>query len=444
MTDNLHIDTLAAGRRPLKDTDSADTSTTRDPNLRHIMVDDPATGRRPAAVPADLWNHGGAHQKWSVDDLTLGRHPMGSDPLSALLATAGFYAPLKSTLVLTRGSGDPTYSRATVAWEFDNSGYLVEVPSDVSRFGGARLSPVCAWYDSAGTANFPRGCNNNALADANGATVVYISDGYSNCGKTGSARNFAKTTHNGQFCGVADLNGLMWEVSPGITCVSGTKAITGVTLSNPVDLLIVGHGRTTGEIVQITSIVGTTQLNDKLYKCTVVDADHITLDGVDGAGMTAYSSAGTLTYGTFYVLNTSYAAKNLTGSNTLATDQWGATGVAAHSSAIVPTFRTDYAQNDFSKRYGKSTNQVLSAAASGDGWTLTGLGVPLSTGISDGTSGTDLFGADYFYQYIRNELCLLSGAAWSSGSNAGVWAGHWANARTASGANAGFRAASYL
>lgn len=308
----------------------------------------------------------------------------------------------------------------------------------------ATTNAWCAWYDAAGTNNFPKGCNNNALKDTNDTTVVYQSDGYSNSGKTGSAANFAKTTHNGQNCGVADLNGLMWEVSPGITCVSGTRAITGITLSNPVDLLIVGHGRATGEIVMVTGIVGTTQLNDKLYKCTVVDADHITLDGVDGSGMTAYTSGGTLTYGTFYTLNTSAAAKNLTGENTLATDQFGATGVAAHSSAIVPTFRTDYAQNAFDKRYGKSTNQVLSAATSGAGWMLTGLGIPLSTGISDGSSGTNLFGNDYMYQYIRNELCLISGATWSHGSNAGVWAVVWNYARTGSNDNVGFRAASYL
>ncbi len=362
--------------------------------------------------------------------------------LSSPLNSSEFYAPLTHSLVLTRGTGDPTYSRVTVAWEFDYNGYLVEIPSGVARFGGARLSPVCAWYDAAGNTNFPKGCNNNALKDTNDTTVVYQSDGYSNCGKTGSATNFAKTTHNGQNCGVADLNGLMWEVSPGVTCVSGTKAITGVTLSNPVDLLIVGHGRTTGEIVMVTDIVGTTQLNNKLYKCTVVDADHITIDGVDGSGMTAYSSPGTLTYGTFYALNISYAAKNLTGSNTLATDQWGATGVAAHSSAIVPTFRTDYAQNGFDKHFGKSTDQVLSAATSGSGWTLTGLGMPLSTGISD--SGTNLFGSDYMYQYIRNELCLISGARWDLGSEAGVWAAYLSSAWSNSSVYVGFRAASYL
>ena len=123
----------------------------------------------------------------------------------------------------------------------------------------------------------------------------------------------------------------------------------------------------------IASVGGMSQINDKLFAITVVDANTITLQGTDGTAFSAYTSGGTLTSGTFYALNTTATAKDLTGGNTLATDQWGATGVAAHSTAIVPTFRTDYPQNGFDKRYGKSTNQVLSAATSGDGWTLTGL-----------------------------------------------------------------------
>jgi hypothetical protein len=70
--------------------------------------------------------------------------------------------------------------------------------------------------------------------------------------------------------------------------------------------------------------------------------------------------------------------------------------------------------------------------------------MPLSTGISDGTSGSNLFGADYFYQKILNELCLLSSASWSYGSSAGVWAASWNNTRTGSSDRVGSRAASYL
>lgn len=73
----------------------------------------------------------------------------------------------------------------------------------------------CAWYDA--TNNFPKGCNNNALRDAQDAGVLYVSDGYSNAALTGSGTPFQKTTHNGQECGVADLNGVMWEINLGLT-----------------------------------------------------------------------------------------------------------------------------------------------------------------------------------------------------------------------------------
>lgn len=80
----------------------------------------------------------------------------------------------------------------------------------------------CAWYHA--TYNFPKGCNNNALADVNDTSVIWVTDGYGNSVKTGSAGSaggagnvFAKSTHNGQDCGVADLNGLMYEISIGIT-----------------------------------------------------------------------------------------------------------------------------------------------------------------------------------------------------------------------------------
>lgn len=80
----------------------------------------------------------------------------------------------------------------------------------------------CAWYNVAGTTNFPKGCNNNALKDVNDATVKYTATGFQNAGKTGSALPFAKTTHNGQANGVADLNGNMYEICIGVTQRSST------------------------------------------------------------------------------------------------------------------------------------------------------------------------------------------------------------------------------
>ena len=86
----------------------------------------------------------------------------------------------------------------------------------------AANATFCAWHHA--TNNFPKGCNNNALGDSNDSTIKYVSDGYSNCGKTGSGTPFAKTTHNGQASGVADLNGNMWEVSLGMVRPGTTAA----------------------------------------------------------------------------------------------------------------------------------------------------------------------------------------------------------------------------
>ena len=76
----------------------------------------------------------------------------------------------------------------------------------------------CAWYNA--TNNFPKGNNNNALGDAQDGSILYVADGngtYAGCGKTGSANLFARTTHNGMNSGVADLNGLVYEFTPGLT-----------------------------------------------------------------------------------------------------------------------------------------------------------------------------------------------------------------------------------
>lgn len=78
-------------------------------------------------------------------------------------------------------------------------------------------SAWCGWYGS--TYNFPKGNNNGALGDANDSAILYVSDGsaYPGCALTGSANLFNRTAHNGQNCGVVDLNGNIWEITPGLT-----------------------------------------------------------------------------------------------------------------------------------------------------------------------------------------------------------------------------------
>lgn len=303
-----------------------------------------------------------------------------------------------------------------------------------------------AFYDA--TDNFPKGCNDNALGDSDDSDIIYVSDGYSNCGKTGSGRPFAKTTHNGQNCGVADLNGLMYEISIGVTAIASSDAIEDITRANPANVQITGHGLTTGNNVMLTGIEGGdwAALDDKIYAVTRVDDDNFTLDGVDSSGFTlAYvvgTNGGSIASGTFYAAKEATAMSDFTSGNSTATDHWGSTGVAALMDSFVPPFETGYSDNGFAQRMGSGANQVLDESTSGAGYILTGLGIAKDKDGID-TTGTDLFGKDYLYQYIRNELCLRSCAHWNHGSYAGVWASYWSGYRAASYYNVGFRAACY-
>lgn len=222
----------------------------------------------------------------------------------------------------------------------------------------------CAWY-SAGSTNYPKGCNNNALGDSNDATIAYQADGngtYPGAPKTGSANFFSKTTHNGQACGIADLNGGLWEINLGLTS-NGTN---------------------------------------------------------------------------FFLLNTAVDVTTITSGNTLATDAWGATGLAAMYTDIGTTYGALTASN--TNRVFGAAAQVLSESTSGTAWAAAGAGIPLAAGVG----GSNQFGNDYMTDYRPNELCVISGGLWDSGAYAGVWALSLNNVRGASDYSVGFRSASYL
>lgn len=314
----------------------------------------------------------------------------------------------------------------------------------LSHGQASSAATYCAWY-SASTTNFPKGCNNDALKDIADTTVTYQSDGYLNCGKTGSAgygggagNTFAKTTHNGQASGVADLAALIHEINPGLTCITSTKTITGISQANPAVAISAAHGLTNGQQIMITAVVGMTQVNSLIHTVANVTADTFELSGVNSTGYTAYTSGGTITFGTFYILKTSTAAKTLTAGATLSTDVWGATGVAAHSEAITVPF----AAGVLGKYFGNAANQVLSEATSGNAWKLAGLGFPKdANGISAG--GSNLFGTDYFYQYFVSDLVPLSCLAWANTWSAGVHSVSLSNTRGGGSHNVGFRCACY-
>ena len=230
----------------------------------------------------------------------------------------------------------------------------------LAHANASTATTYCAWYDA--TYNFPKGNNNNALKDANDLTVIYTSDGYSNAGKTGSGALFAKTTHNGQNCGIADLNGNMWEINLGLTS-NGTN---------------------------------------------------------------------------YYLLNTDVDVADITGGNTLATDAWGATGLAAMYTSIGATYGALLASSTI-KLFGNAA-QVLSEATSGTAWVAAGAGIPLAGGVG----GSNQFGSNGLWDYRPNECCVISGGSWSLAGDAGVWTLNLPGVRGNSSSTVGFRSASFL
>lgn len=90
----------------------------------------------------------------------------------------------------------------------------------------------CAWYDI----GRPAHCDNNALGSVDHADVSYTSDGYSNCCLAGSGLPYAKTTHNGQACGL-ETGGTVWAVQLGLTrSIENDAWYTLKTSVDPVDL----------------------------------------------------------------------------------------------------------------------------------------------------------------------------------------------------------------
>ena len=280
---------------------------------------------------------------------------------------------LADAVVLSRSRASGTFNCASVFM------YSALALLSLAHAQASTSATYCAWYDAAGTMNFPKGCNNGSLADTNDATVTYTTAGDSGASakpKTGSGSPFAKTTHNGQACGVADLNGSMYQVLLGITSPG----------ANATD--------------------------------TTVEAD-----------------------GNSYVLKTTVALSSLTGGYGGATDAWGtAANLATNYDAVTGIF--PWGSTTGWVYFGNGTNYVFSGATSGVSWQRTGCGIQdATTGAS--AAGTSQFGNDACYQYNGANLFAAGSAHWSYAAGAGVFCRYWVVCRSSNSVLFGFRAAAY-
>ena len=182
----------------------------------------------------------------------------------------------------------------------------------------ATSTAACAYIDV--NPKMPKGNLNNALKDVNDSGVTFVSTGYLNCALTGSGEPFAKTTHNGQECGIADLTGNMWEVASGFI---RTDANGFLVLKESVDITTITNDSTTQggggaydinlyDVLDISDLVNSnatwsylgngsnqvfgfsTDRTNDIYKRTVFGIPLAT--GVSGTGTTEFGNDGLYRY----------------------------------------------------------------------------------------------------------------------------------------------------
>ncbi len=73
---------------------------------------------------------------------------------------------------------------------------------------------------------------------------------------------------------------------------AAAKTITGVSAANPGVVTAVAHGYSNGDIVYLSGIVGTTELNDRAFVVAGSSTDTFQLKGVNTTALTAYVSGG--------------------------------------------------------------------------------------------------------------------------------------------------------
>lgn len=255
---------------------------------------------------------------------------------------------------------------------------------------------------------FPKGCNNNALKDVNDTSVTFTSSGYSNCALTGSGSNFAKTTHNGQDCGVADVNGNMWKVVFGLTYLAKTGAVCA---SGATAVAMTAHGLVVNDVIYfgVTPSSGATY-NTAAYTVTAVtDANNFTVGTVLERAILA--TDGVYSPRFFRILKTTVKTSTLTAANLLDEANYDLLDLTGIVNSNTGTFY-----------FGNGTETVLnfSTDTNSTAYKMAACGLPTATGAS--TVGTDAFGKDYMYKKLVHGLVPIVGGAWADAAIAGSFA----------------------
>jgi hypothetical protein len=80
---------------------------------------------------------------------------------------------------------------------------------------------------------------------------------------------------------------------------SPPDSITAITKANPAVVTSAAHGRSNGDVIRITGVVGMTEVNDGIFVLESVATNTYALGDVDSTGYGTYVSGGKVDVGTF-------------------------------------------------------------------------------------------------------------------------------------------------
>ena len=155
---------------------------------------------------------------------------------------AQFFAPLKTTLVLSRGTGSPNFTRATTAYVKDFEDVWREVPSGAARFEGARVvRNLCPTSSASVTAG-----NNKTITASIGTYVFSMGAGAGTITFTGTATGSTGTldadaTNRTATTLTITVAGTIIATASVATCVDiQFENVTGASNQNPSEYVSVG------------------------------------------------------------------------------------------------------------------------------------------------------------------------------------------------------------
>ena len=122
----------------------------------------------------------------------------------------------------------------------------------------ATSTTECAWYDSNGTTNFPKGINNYAsdIDDPSVALVTAMNDTQGSVFPT-TQEGYCKTTHNGRINGITHVNGWLWRPTAGFGFWSYNERLFDCTKHSISEITVDNVQSDTTMFVPNTESIGT-------------------------------------------------------------------------------------------------------------------------------------------------------------------------------------------